>query len=132
MKSSSRRGKLFILAGAVVLLAAFFLFRWRVEAAYARRSLCVSRLNHISIAKRTCEDVLKLKQGDPVPDSCLAKELAALGGDYKCPSGGTYDVGPIGTHPRCSYTNICYTYSLEVFKIKRRAWVHSMQGIQPK
>jgi len=120
-----KKWTLLVLA-VIVIGVALWLVHWRQEMAYAKRSLCVSRLNHIRIAKRVCEEDLSLKDGDPVPDIYLSNILADLGGTYKCPSGGTYVVGNIGTNPKCTYTNACYTYSFDHFKLSRRRWVHSL------
>jgi hypothetical protein len=81
------------------------------------------------MAKDACQKELGLTDGAPVPKEALDKCLAELGGgslrDYKCPSGGTYHIGNLGTLPECTYTNVSYTWDLQK-RPHRRAWKHSL------
>lgn len=120
----------------VVVLAAFAVFvSWRIvkqKQAFAQRTHCVGNLVHIKIAKIACQEELGLADGAAIPKEALDKVLADMGGGslsaYKCPSGGTYHIGNVGTLPECTYTNVCYTWELQISPpwLQRRAWKHSL------
>jgi hypothetical protein len=120
----------------VVVLAAFAVFvSWHAvkqKQAFAQRTHCVGNLVHIRMAKDACQKELGLTDGASVPKEALDKFLAELGGGslsaYKCPSGGEYRIGNVGTPPECTYANVCYTWDLQKNPpwLHRRAWKHSL------
>jgi hypothetical protein len=92
---------------------------------------CVSNLIHIRIAKIYYKQDFGLEDGDSIPEKALdnyliqsmGKTLAAC----QCPSGGTYIIGPVGTYPRCTYTNVCYRYDFNIIRLRveREEFTHS-------
>lgn len=84
------------------------------------------------LAKAACQEDLKIADGDSIPEKALEqvfeRDLGKPLGQYKCPSGGTYVIGGAGITPKCSYTNVCYTYRFDWAKLRleRQAWVHSL------
>jgi hypothetical protein len=119
-----------------VILAAIAVFvSWHVvkqRQTFAQRTHCVGNLVHIRMAKDACQKALGLADGVPVPKEALDRSLAELGGGslsaYKCPSGGTYHIGDVGTLPECTRTNLCYTWELQktALWLNRRSWKHSL------
>jgi len=118
--------------GVIIVVAGVCLLAGYQRKAFAERTHCVGNLVHLRLAKVVCQKELGLADGDPIPDKTLIKCLAMDLGQsdrLKCPSGGTYLVGNAGITPKCSYTNICYTYSFDVshLRLNRRAWKHSLE-----
>lgn len=115
---------------ATALLALYLSFRHQ-RRAFAERTHCVGNLVHLEIAKSACQEDLGLADGNPIPEQALAKSFSDLGlgslGACKCPSGGTYLIGKAGSAPKCSYTNVCYTYRFAWLKCERRAWKHTLE-----
>lgn len=126
-----------ILCLAVIVVTALIVVSWLArrhqQRAFAQRTRCVGNLVHINLAKLGCQESLGLKVGGPIPveelQEILRKDLGKPLDQYKCPNGGTYLIGNAGVMPKCTYTNICYTYDFEKTKLRleRRAWKHSLE-----
>lgn len=125
------------LSVVLIITVAFAISAWfllgQQRRAYAKRTHCVGNLNHIRLAKSACQEDLGIADGDPLPEKALEQAFESdLGkplAQYKCPSGGAYVIGRAGITPKCSYTNVCYTYRLDLAKLRveRRAWTHSLE-----
>lgn len=64
---------------------------------------CVSNLKQIDAAKEQWAMDNKKKTGDTVTDAELwAATTGYIKKEPKCPTGGTYTVGAVGTDPSCS------------------------------
>jgi hypothetical protein len=63
---------------------------------------CLTNLKSIEIAKELVAAERNLKKGDTIEASWLQLEFPSIG---RCPSGGKYTIGPVGTPPTCSITN---------------------------
>lgn len=104
------------------------------QRAFAERTHCVGNLVHIRLAKSACQKDLGFADGDSIPEKVLEQEFKKNLGkplaQYKCPNGGDYVIGKIGTLPQCTYTNVCYTYNINFKKLKLevRAWKHTLDG----
>jgi hypothetical protein len=61
---------------------------------------CLNNLRMIEGAKELCQMERSMKVGDPVETAWLTNNLHADA--LRCPGGGSYTIGPIGTSPRCS------------------------------
>jgi hypothetical protein len=133
-RSSGNARRTVLWLAAVVFVAAV-LGCWKVgeRRAFARRTHCVGNLVHIKMDKAASQKEMGLPDGAPIPEKTLDKSLSQLGtglrSAYRCPEGGTYLIGNAGTLPRCTYTNVCYTWELEKNPpwLKRRAWKHSLE-----
>lgn len=120
---------------AVVLAGSAVFVSWHIvkqKRAFAQRTHCVGNLAHIRMAKDASQKELGLPDGVPIPKEAVDKFLAELGGGslsaYKCPSGGTYHIGSVGTPPECTYTNVSCTWELQKSPpwLHRREWKHSL------
>jgi hypothetical protein len=120
---------------AVIVLCLAVFVGWvvvqRQRREYAERTHCVSNLVFIKLAKAVCKEDLRLAEGDSIPEDALQKAILSSGlpsAALRCPNGGSYAVGAVGTLPKCTYTNFCYTWDLEKSPpwLKRRAWKHSL------
>src|SRR5215831_10001339 len=127
-----RRRKLLWRVAAVIFTTAILIcaVNSRMRLEYSKRVHCISNLSLIRQAKVVCQEELSLKEGDPVPPDALEKELTNAGtalAKLKCPNGGVYVIGHVGTTPRCSYTNFAYTWELQGDPpwLKRKVWKHS-------
>jgi len=121
-------------SGAIVLCLAVCV-GWgvvhRERRQFAERTHCVSNLVFIKVAKAVCEEDLRLTEDDSIPEDALQKALLNSGlpsAALRCPDGGGYVVGAVGTLPKCTYTNVCYTWEFDKSPpwLKRSAWKHSL------
>jgi hypothetical protein len=109
----------------------------RQRKAVEQSNTCVNNLVGIRMAKVIATEELRLSQGDRVPEKVLNEALSQMGlgslALLKCPSGGTYTVGNVGTPPKCSHTNTCYTWKLQTRPLRLRceAWTHSLGPLGP-
>ncbi len=115
---------------SLTIIALWFLISQQ-RRHYEQRTHCCSNLVFFRIAKTVCAEELGLKQGDPVPQEALDKALLNSGvplTKLKCPNGGAYVIGGIGSTPACTYTNLSYTWEIQKDPpwLKRRAWRHSI------
>jgi len=133
-RGASRRRK-WLVWGALLLLTLGAFATWLSigrRKAVAQRTACVSNLVGIRMAKVIATEELRLSQGDRVPEKDLNETLSQMGlgslALLKCPSGGTYTVGNVGTPPKCSHTNTCYTWKLQTRPLRLTcvAWTHSL------
>jgi hypothetical protein len=128
-----RKSLLCLAAVGVVLIAlVYWLTLARQRLAYAETQRCISNLIHIRIAKIYYKQDFGLEDGDSIPEKALDKYLIQSMGKTlaacRCPSGGTYIIGAVGTNPRCTYTNVCYTYhfSIDKHRLERGTLMHSL------
>lgn len=68
----------------------------------ARRAACTNNLRAIALAKEQFTLNPGVRPGDEVPPAKLADVLPGGPRSLRCPSGGTYAVGPVGVPPTCS------------------------------
>lgn len=122
-----------VFAVSMTLTISVWVFLERQRRAYAERTHCVGNLLFIRAAKSICQEDLRIPDGDPISEKELERvfkqDLGKPVAKNKCPSGGTYLFGVAGISPKCSYTNICYTYRLDWhnLRLERRAWMHSLE-----
>ena len=120
------RAIVFGLCFAIAVAAGFWVFFARERRGYIFRTSCVAKLNFLNLAKTSVEDELGLQEGDAVPVKELEKHLPRPLADFLCPSGGAYSVEPIGVAPKCSFTNVAYTYRFDRTNLSfiKRPWYH--------
>lgn len=113
-------------AGLLVLLGASAVFAMflKQQRAYRVRTVCVSNLLLIRMAKLDMAQQRAVQKGASVTLQELQPFIGAK--VLKCPSGGSYTIGPIGSNPTCSYTNECVTYTREEWHLRCAVWKHSL------
>jgi hypothetical protein len=118
-----------VFVAAVTLVIGAWILRGRQQRAFAERTHCVGNLVQIALAKSLYQEDFGLAVGDPIPNNALDKYLPKPAGQFRCPSGATYLVRNVGITPKCTYTNVCYTYRFDWTKLRleRRAWTHSLE-----
>lgn len=130
--SRKRKACRAILAVIIVLAISAWLLHRQQRRAYAERTHCVGNLGFIKLAKSACQDELGLADGEPIPEKALERvfqeDLGKPMALNKCPSGGRYIVGNVGTLPTCTYTNVTITWEFQKDPpwFKRRVWKHSI------
>ena len=86
-----------LLAGmAVVLLTGC------VSLPSGKRSTCIYNLRVLDSATRQCAMILELKNGERVPRNEMSAYIRHGIDSLRCPAGGVYASGIVGTDPSCS------------------------------
>lgn len=122
-----RRWGIVFLVLAVIAISVWNARRIQAEA-FAKRTHCVGNLIILRSAKAIYQADSGLVDGEPILEDALRKYLPKPVAQFKCPSGGNYVLGNTGELPRCTYSNLCFTYRFDLarFRIERRAWAHSL------
>ena len=131
-RASERKTGVLVLVVTITMVGSIWFLLHQQRKAHAKSIHCVSNLNHIRLAKSACQEDLKIADRETIPEELLRKtferDLGKPLAQYKCPSGGTYMIGTAGVAPKCSYTNINYTYRIEwILRLERRARKHSIE-----
>ncbi|HNX90644.1 MAG TPA: prepilin-type N-terminal cleavage/methylation domain-containing protein [Candidatus Omnitrophota bacterium] len=92
--------EIMIVVAIIALIAAVALPNFMKNADIARRNTCLSNLKLIDGAKT----LWAIETGTPEGDTVSMVDIvsAYIKKDPICPSGGTYDVGEVGTAPTCT------------------------------
>jgi len=108
------RKAVLVTTGAVLVLAVTaWVLIWQDAYKHGAAEACSDNLDEIKAAKERCELELHLKAGDAIPEDAYRKALAPPGNAmpvFKCRSGGTYIIGPVGADPKCTYTNVIHAW----------------------
>lgn len=84
------------------LLISIAVPQWAKSRERSRKMACLDNLHNINDAKDVIAMLNKLQPGDTVTDEELVPAFLKGTTFPTCPSGGTYDVKPIGEEAECS------------------------------
>lgn len=92
----------------VGLLMAIAVPQWAKSRDRSRRMTCLANLKQIEDAKDVTAMTNQLKPGDTVTEEELVPQFLKGTGLPDCPSGGTYDIKPIGESVECSIHGVVH------------------------
>lgn len=104
MKMSLKEIRLaLVISGGVVVLGVGILVYFMAFGSGAQQGKCVSNLRTIAAAKEYAAVQLGRKDGEDISIDEIKQYLPpAWNGMPKCPLGGQYSIGAVGSVPRCS------------------------------
>lgn len=121
-----------ILIGIMLFTFYLFVLFKQHQRAFSERQKCVSNLIHIDLAKISYQKEFSIVNGNTIDENkftaYFSETMGQLYSEFRCPCGGTYLIGKAGATPKCTYTNVCFTYRFNYYKhkLERKEWTHSL------
>ncbi len=103
------RAAIFLIAVPVVVFLAWITIDFqRMKSSKRAKSYCIGNLVGLRLLKNTVGEELGLTNGSQISVDLLIQRGTDLRQAMpSCPNGGKYSLMPLGTNPRCDYSNVC-------------------------